>query len=138
MSLTEPLPKEECSAIDDFVCNEDGCYFPIPDVKTFSDASATCASWCVDAHIAVMNSEEEAGIIRGRLPGKRLWLGWNDQEQEGLWKCSDSSGHTYDEATGFHGQVGYWRKIFGSYLLAWKIRLYFFWQNKTKKILKAF
>ena len=60
-----------------------------------------------------MNSEEEAGIIRGRLPGKRLWLGCTDQEQEGLWKCSDSSGHTYDEATGFHGQVGFWRKILG-------------------------
>ena len=77
--------------------------------KSWSDANTTCSSWCASAHLAVVNSESEAYFVRGRLPGKDLWLGCTADEA-GQWQCSGASDASYDTETGFHGQVGYWRK----------------------------
>ncbi len=99
-----------CPNLDDFTCRDDNCYFPLDIAQSWSDANSTCGIWCVDAHLAVINDESERTAIRDRLPGKSLWLGCNDLEQEGVWTCSDNSGATYSTEAGFHGQVGYWRK----------------------------
>ncbi|XP_072037591.1 uncharacterized protein [Amphiura filiformis] len=104
----EPFPNEMCPTLDGFTCKEDKCYFPLADTYSWSDANSTCAVWCANAHLAVMNDESEDAFVRQRLPGKDLWLGCTDQEQEGVWTCSGNSDVTFSTETGFHGQVGYW------------------------------
>ena len=63
--------------------------------KTWSDAEAHCQK--VGGHLASVLSQEEQEEVTAAAGGKTVWIGGNNQDQEGRWRWTDGSHWNYTQ-----------------------------------------
>ena len=61
--------------------------------KAWAEAEAECQR--EGGHVASILTEKEKQLTYDASRGKNIWIGGNDQDTEGVWRCSDGSPWNY-------------------------------------------